>query len=152
VLRAGRYQITFGFSLGGGTLRSHAVNQPDVIAGELAVSPFTAWIQNVDGLIGRFQVPLTVLAAGADTYNSCCMIDNAREIETTAKAKGKVFEMFVFVYENAEHGYGLTGRNYRTDYVRDTWKRTEDWLKRAHAGTGKYRAASNAARTSDESP
>ena len=50
-----------------------------------------------------------------------------------------MFEMVV--YENAEHGYDLTGRNYRTDYVRDTWKRTEDWLKRTHAGTGKHRAA-----------
>ena len=80
----------------------HAVNQPDIIAGALAVSPFTAWIQNVDGLIGRFQVPLTVLAAAADTYNSCCIVDKAREIEKTAKAKGKVFEMVV--HEHAEHG------------------------------------------------
>ena len=43
-----------------------------------------------------------MLAAGADTYNSCCMIDKAREIEKTAKAKGKVFEMVV--HEHAEHG------------------------------------------------
>lgn len=71
-----------------------------------AVSPFTARIQNVDGLIGRFQVLLTVLAAGADTYDSCCIVDKAREIEKTAKAKGKVFEMVVYevVYESAEHG------------------------------------------------
>ena len=118
MLRAGRYQITFGFSQGGGTVRSHAVTQPDVIAGALAVSPFTARIQNVDGLIGRFQVLLTVLAAGAATYNSCCIVDKAREIEKTAKAKGKVFEMVVYV--NAEHGYDLTARNYRSDYVRET--------------------------------
>jgi len=124
-----------GFSLGGGAVLSHAVNQPDVIAGALAVYPFTAWIQNVDGLIGRFQVPLTVLAAGADSYNNCCLIDKAREIEKVAKSKGKVFEMVV--YDNAEHGYDLTGRNYRTDYVRDTWKRTEEWLKRTHTDTGK---------------
>lgn len=124
-----------GFSLGGGAVLSHAVNQPDVIAGALAVYPFTAWIQNVDGLIGRFQVPITVLAAGADSYNNCCLIDKARDIEKVAKAKGKAFDMVV--YENADHGYDLTGRNYRTDYVRDTWKRTEEWLKRTHADTGK---------------
>ncbi len=124
-----------GFSLGGGALLSHAIGQPDVVAGALAVYPFTAWIQNVDGLAGRIQVPLTVLAAGADTYNNCCMIEKAREIEKAAKARGKSFEMVV--YENADHGYDLTGRNYRRDYVLDTWKRTEEWLKRTHADTAK---------------
>lgn len=124
-----------GFSLGGGAVLAHAGTQPDTIAGALAVYPFTAWIQNVDGLIGRFQVPLTVLAAGADSYNNCCLIAKAREIETAAKARGKPFEMVV--YENAEHAYDLTGRNYRTDYVKDSWKRTEDWLRRTHADTAK---------------
>ena len=112
--------------------------QPDV-TGVLAVYPFTAWIDNVDAVIGRFQVPLTVLAAGADTYGNCCLIDKAREIEKVAKAKGKAFEMVV--YENAEHPYDLTGRNYRSDYARDTRKRTEEWLKRGRADTGKYKCA-----------
>ncbi|MBL8309958.1 MAG: dienelactone hydrolase family protein [Burkholderiales bacterium] len=124
-----------GFSLGGGALLSHALHQPDVVVAALAVYPFTAWIQNVDGLVGRLQVPLTVLAAGADSYNNCCLIDKAREIEKSAKAKGKAFDMVV--YENAEHGYDLTGRNYRHDYTRDTWQRTEAWLKRVHADTAK---------------
>ena len=124
-----------GFSLGGGAALAHAIGQTEIISGVLAVYPFTAWIQNVDGLVGRMQVPLTVLAAGADTYNNCCMIDKAREIEKAAKAKGAAFEMTV--YDNAEHGFDLTGRNYRHDYTRDTWKRTEAWLARAHADTGK---------------
>ena len=102
-----------------------------IISGVLAVYPFTAWIQNVDGLVGRMQVPLTVLAAGADTYNNCCMIDKAREIEKAAKTKGAAFEMTV--YDNAEHGFDLTGRNYRHDYIADTWKRTEAWLARAQS-------------------
>ena len=85
----------------------------------LAVYPFTAWMDNVDAVMGRFQVPLTLLAAAADTYGNCCMIDKAREIEKVANAKGRAFEMVV--YENAEHAYDLTCRYYRT----------EAWLRRA---------------------
>lgn len=124
-----------GFSLGGGAVLAHAGTQPDTIAAALTVYPFTSWIQNVDGLISRFQVPLTVLAAGADSYNNCCVIAKAREIEAAAKAKSKPFEMVV--YDNAEHAYDLTGRHYRTDYVKDSWNRTEEWLKRTHADTTK---------------
>ncbi len=128
-----RKVAVIGFSLGGGALLFNAMHQPDLVAAALAIYPFTAWIQNVDGLVGRMQVPLTVLAGSADSYNNCCLIDKAREIEKAAKAKGKAFDMVV--YDNADHAYDLTGRNYRNDYTRDTWKRTEEWLKRAHADT-----------------
>lgn len=89
----------------------------------------------VDGLVARFQVPLTMMAAGSDTYNNCCLIERALEIEKAAKAHGKAFEMTV--YDKAEHGYDLSGRNYRADATRDTWKRTEEALKRMHAETAK---------------
>ena len=111
---------------------SYEGEQSDVI-GVLAVYPFTAWMQNVDAVIGRFQVPLTMLVGSADTYGNCCTINKAREIEKVAKAKSKTFDMVV--YENAEHAYYLSGRYHRTDYARDTWKRTGEWLKRAHADT-----------------
>lgn len=130
-----RKVAVIGFSLGGGALLAHAMTQPDAVAGAVAVYPYTAWIQNVDGLVGRFQVPLLLLAAGADTYNNCCMIERAREIEASAKARGRPFEMVV--YEGAEHGYDLSGRNYRADATRDTWKRVEEALKRIHADTAK---------------
>lgn len=124
-----------GFSLGGGAVLAHALGQADAVSAALAVYPFTAWVQNPDVMASRAQIPLTVLAGGADTYNNCCLIGKARDIEKAFKAGNKSFEMIV--YEHAEHGYDLTGRNYRHDYTRDTWKRTEDWLKRAHADTGK---------------
>lgn len=130
-----RKVVVIGFSLGGGALLAHAMTQPDMVSGAVAVYPFTAWIQNVDGLVARFQVPLTVMAAGSDTYNNCCLIERALEIEKAAKAHGKTFEMTV--YDKAEHGYDLSGRNYRADATRDTWKRTEEALKRMHAETAK---------------
>ena len=115
---------------------SHVGEQLDV-TGVLAVYPFTGWMQNVDAVIGRFQVPLAMLVGGADTYNNCldCHRDKAREIEKVAKATGKAFEMVV--YENAEHAYDLRDRYYWIDYACDTWKRTEEWLKHAYADTGK---------------
>ena len=79
-------------------------------------------MDNVNAVIRRFQVPLTMLVGGADTYGNCCMIEKAREIEKIGKAKGKAFEMVV--YENAEHAYDLLGRYYRNDYARDTWMQT----------------------------
>ena len=97
-------------------------------------------MQNVDAVIGRFQVRLATLVGGADTYSNRCFdyhCDKAREIEKVAKAKGKLFEMVI--YENAEHVYHLAGRYYRIDCARDTWKRTEEWVKRAHADSGKWK-------------
>jgi dienelactone hydrolase len=130
-----RRVAVIGFSLGGGAALAHAVNQADLVSAVLLVYPFTAWVQNVDALVGRIQTPVIVLAAGADTYNNCCLIEKIREIDQLAKARNKAFELVV--YDRAEHGYDLSGRNYRPDDTKDTWKRTVDFLKGAHAATGK---------------
>lgn len=130
-----RKVVVIGFSMGGGALLAHAMTQPDTVAGAIAVYPYTAWIQNVDGMVGRFQVPLLVLAAGADTYNNCCLIERAREIEASAKVRGKAFEMVV--YDGADHAYDLNGRAYRAEPARDTARRIEEALKRLHADTAK---------------
>jgi dienelactone hydrolase len=119
-----------GFSLGGGGTLAQAMHQDDSVLGAIVYYPATNWIQNVDGLVGRFKVPLLFLAAGSDTYLNCCLIERAKEIEAAAKKGNKAFEMVV--YANAEHGFDLTGRNYRHDYVKDAWSRTEAMLKQLH--------------------
>jgi dienelactone hydrolase len=124
-----------GFSMGGGGVLAHAISASDTVSGAVAIYPATGWIQNMDNLAGRIAIPLTMTAGAKDTYNNCCLIEKARELEAAAKAKGKPFEMTV--YPDAEHGYDLTGRNYRRDYTLDTWKRTIDALKAAHANTAK---------------
>jgi dienelactone hydrolase len=124
-----------GFSQGGGAVLAQAIHQPETVSGAVAYYPATSWVQNMDGLVNRIQVPLLFLAAEADTYNNCCLFPKAKEIEAAAKAKGRPFE-FVS-YPNAEHGFDLTGRNYRSDYVKDAWSRTLDALKKAHANTAK---------------
>lgn len=124
-----------GFSLGGGGALAQAIHQTDTVSGVVAMYPATSWIQSVDRLVERMNVPLLFIAAEKDTYNNCCLFEKAREIEAAAKAKGKNFE-FVS-YSDADHGFDLTGRNYRRDYVIDSWKRTIEALKKAHANTAK---------------
>ncbi len=124
-----------GFSLGGGGALAQAIHQTETVSGVVAMYPATSWIQNVDRLVERMNVPLLFISAEKDTYNNCCLIEKAREIEATAKAKGKSFEFVT--YPDAEHGFDLTGRNYRRDYVTDSWKRTMEALKKAHANTAR---------------
>jgi dienelactone hydrolase len=124
-----------GFSLGGGGVLAQAVHQTDTVSGVVAIYPATSWIQNVDGLANRINVPLLFIAAEKDTYNNCCLIEKAREIEAAAKSKNKNFEFVT--YPDAEHGFDLTGRHYRRDYVTDSWKRTMEAIKKAHANTAK---------------
>jgi dienelactone hydrolase len=124
-----------GFSLGGGGVLAQAVHQTETVSGVVAIYPATSWIQNVDGLANRINVPLLFIAAEKDTYNNCCLIEKAREIEAAAKSKNKSFEFVT--YPDAEHGFDLTGRNYRRDYVADSWKRTMEAIKKAHANTAK---------------
>ena len=79
-----------------------------------------------------------MLDGDVNTYNNCCVDcdgDIARDIEMVAKAKSETFDVVIF--QNAENAYDLTGRYYRTDYARDTWTRTDEWLKRVHAYVGK---------------
>jgi dienelactone hydrolase len=113
--------FVIGFSLGGGGILAHAIALPDLVVGAAAIYPFTSWIQNVNALVDRFEVPLLVLAAEKDTYKDCCLIAKAREIETVALAKSKPFEMIGYSY--ADHGFDLPGRAYRAGDTRDAWDR-----------------------------
>jgi len=124
-----------GFSLGGGGALAQAIHQTETVSGVVAMYPATSWIPNVDRLVERMNVPTLFIAAEKDTYNNCCLIEKAREIEAAAKAKGKNFEFVT--YPDAEHGFDLAGRAYRRDYVTDSWKRTMEALKKAHANTAK---------------
>jgi dienelactone hydrolase len=122
-----------GFSMGGGGTLAHVIALSDSVQGAVLYYPATNWIQNVDALAGRIQIPLLFLAAAKDSYKDCCLIERAREIAEAAKAKGKSLELVE--YADADHGFDLTGRSYRHDYTRDAWKRTEAALKNWHEAT-----------------
>lgn len=118
-----------GFSQGGGGVLAHAVSMPDLISMAVVHYPATSWSKNLDGIAGRIQIPILVLAAELDRYNNnCCGIESMRELETAAKAKQKPLELVV--YPKADHGFNLDGRQYRSDDTADAWKRATEMLDR----------------------
>ncbi len=128
---AGSSQVAVvGFSLGGASVLAYVMPIKDTVKMAVAYYPGTNWIRSVETTVGRFQMPLLLLAGEKDTYNNCCLIDKARQIEATAKAAGKSFEMVT--YPEAEHGFDLTGRNYRRADTQDAWKRTTEMLTKLH--------------------
>lgn len=119
-----------GFSLGGGGVLAYAMGMNDKVDTAVAYYPATFWAKDVDATVGRFKIPLLVLAGVQDNYKDCCLIEKARQIETAAKAQGKVIELVS--YDRANHAFDLPGPAYRDDDMRDAWQRTVDWLARLH--------------------
>jgi len=125
-----------GFSLGGGGALYSAANQPDAVSVVVAYYPFTrTWADHVDVLVGRFKVPILVLAGEADRYKDCCVIETVRALGAAAKARGLPFDLVE--YPGADHGFnhrvdsrGRMAQAYRADYAQDAWRRTVEMLKR----------------------
>lgn len=117
-----------GFSLGGGGLLLHAASRAEQVSMAVAWYPATAWITNLDTLVGRYNVPLLLLAAEKDSYKNCCPIERARQIEQLAKARGLAIELVV--YPQAEHGFDLPGTLFRAADTEDAWQRTVAMLAR----------------------
>jgi len=115
-----------GFSQGGGGALNHAAAMPELVSVVVAYYPATSWSQNLAGVVKRFKVPLLVLAGERDTFNNCCLIEHMRAMETAARDNASPFELVV--YPQADHGFNLTGRNFRSDDAADAWRRTRDKL------------------------
>jgi dienelactone hydrolase len=120
-----------GFSRGGGGALAHAANSPEQVSLVVAYYPSTSFVSDAGTLVKRFLVPVLVLAGERDKYNNCCLIESMRAMETAAKESGARFELVV--YPQGEHGFNLyPSRNYRRDYDRDAWRRTEEMLRIRH--------------------
>lgn len=119
-----------GFSLGGGGLLLHAMHQGDKVSAAVAWYPATAWITQLDALVGRFNVPLLLMAAEKDTYKNCCPIDRARQLDQAAQARSLPIELVV--YPEADHAFDLQGPTFRSADTEDAWQRTRAHLDRLH--------------------
>ncbi len=117
-----------GFSQGGGGVLAHAVSMPDLISMSVVYYPATSWSKDISGLASRIKIPILVLAAELDRYNNCCTIESMREMDAAAKANKVPLELFV--YPNADHGFNLDGRQYRSGDTADAWRRTVEMLDR----------------------
>ena len=122
--------MMIGFSQGGGGVLAHAVAMPDLLKAAVVYYPATAWSRNLPGLVSRIQIPLLILAGERDRYNNCCLVESMREIESLARERNIPLELVV--YPNADHGFNLDGRAYRSDDTADAWRRTVEMLNRYH--------------------
>ncbi|THD62449.1 MAG: hypothetical protein E7813_19930 [Bradyrhizobium sp.] len=84
---AGKVAV-IGFSAGGGGALAYAERQPDAVSAVIAYYPATSFIAEMSDMksfVGKFQVPALVFAGGKDTFDNCCLLATATEMETTAK-------------------------------------------------------------------
>jgi len=118
-----------GFSLGGGMALGYG---PTVLSEQVAVVaawyPMTSEFKDVPGYAGRIRVPVVMFAGTADEYKFCCMINNAQEIASAAKAANAPFELTT--YPGVRHGFTIQGPEYSAGATDDALARTAAALKR----------------------
>ena len=115
------------FSQGGGGSLAHAITLPDQISMIAAHYPATNWIKDARAYGRRVRVPLLIMSGELDRYNNnCCGIESMRDLEAGAKAASAPVELVS--YANADHGFNLMGKQFRSDDAADAWKRVVDML------------------------
>ena len=102
------------FSLGGAAALTYATRMPEHVATVVVMYPLTNFIQHPDDFVGKFQVPVLMLAGTADTYKNCCLIEMARSLADAAKRNPDVAPLFVLhEYEGADHGFNMNTSHQR---------------------------------------
>lgn len=103
-----------GFSLGGASALSYAARLPDQVATVVVMYPLTSFIQAPADFVGKFKVPVLMLAGTADTYKGCCTIEMARALADAAKKNPDVAPLFALhEYEGADHGFNMNTSHQR---------------------------------------
>jgi dienelactone hydrolase len=101
------------FSLGGATALTYAARMPEQVATVVAMYPLTNFIQAPADFVGKFKVPVLMLAGTADTYKNCCTIEKARELAEAAKAGPQPPLFVLHEYPGAEHGFNMNTSHQR---------------------------------------
>lgn len=119
-----------GFSQGGGGALLHAATLSEQVSMVVAYYPAVSWSSSMAWFAGRFEVPILVLAGERDRWNSCCLIESMRGLESAAVARKARFELVI--YPQAEHGFNLSSGafpgSYRAEDADDAWRRTTAML------------------------
>lgn len=123
--------VVIGFSLGGGGALAHAALLKEAVAGVIAYYPnITSPNFDARDAGARIAVPTLILAGEMDTYRNCCLIESMRKFEAGALSANAAFELVA--YPDANHGFNLDGRSFRSDVAGDAWKRTKAFLEKFH--------------------
>lgn len=120
-----------GFSLGGGVALAYATRDPELVSAVVTFYPLTNFIKDPDAFVTRIKVPTILFAAVRDTYKDCCLIETARKLSGAAKTRGEPAILEVIEYPNADHGFNLSGKAWRSDDAADA-------LRRALSHLGQY--------------
>jgi len=117
-----------GFSLGGAEALFLGSAMSDTVAIVVAWYPKTNFISDLNGIVGRFSVPILMFAGEQDTYLNCCPIGAARSLAAAAAAAHRQFELFT--YPNTQHAFIYGGYYYNPQAYADALQRTAAALAR----------------------
>ena len=115
-----------GFSRGGGGALTYAAPMGDVVSAIVAYYPVTTYVSNMRDFVGRFQVPILVMAGEQDGY---CPLDSLQAMEAAAQEGQKLFELVI--YPRVEHAFAALGTPYRPEDAA-AWQRTTKMLSQYH--------------------
>lgn len=119
-----------GFSLGGGVSLNFATKMKDLVCAVVVYYPATSHIKNPDSFVSKIEVPTLMLAAGRDTYQDCCVIENARKLDKAAKALNGNSMFKVVEYPYADHAFAISSEKaYREDDSKDAFRRAIDHIR-----------------------
>ena len=115
-----------GFSRGGGGALTYAAPMGDLVSAIVAYYPVTIYVSNMRDFVGRFQVPILVMAGEQDGY---CPLDSLQAMEAAAQEGQKLFELVI--YPRVEHAFAARGTPYRPEDAA-AWQRTTKMLSQYH--------------------
>jgi len=98
----------------------------DVVSAIVAYYPVTTYVSNMRDFVGRFQVPILVMAGEQDGY---CPLDSLQAMEAAAQEGQKLFELVI--YPRVEHAFAARGTPYRPEDAA-AWQRTTKMLSQYH--------------------
>jgi len=109
-----------GFSAGGGAALAHATSLADLVAVVVDYYPATKSLPDQAEVVRRWNVP-TVVFAGDDDSNGCCMIYTIKAMVASAKDRGAPVELVD--YPGANHDFILPPPFLKQDAAADAWQR-----------------------------
>lgn len=118
-----------GFSLGGGGVLQWGVSLPEIISRAVVFYPVVSRPgQDMREFASKTRVPVLAFAAVQDKYMNCCLIQTMRLLGDEAKKADRAIEIVEF--PDADHGFNLSGINYRGGDADAAWERMLMFLRR----------------------
>ena len=116
-----------GFSLGGGIALAFGSTWSDQVAVDIVWYPVTNIFRDFNGFAALIKVPVVMFAGESDSFHNCCLIENARRLETAAKTQNAPYELIT--YPDTDHAFMIGGDHYNPQSYSDAFAKTAAALK-----------------------